>query len=69
MFILKTIAELVFVHFQGDAENDVEMLEMSAIGVAVGNASSVTKNAADIVLPLTSSEGGVGMALEDILGV
>ena len=63
------MAKFDSVFFQGDAENDVEMLEISAIGVAVGNAGSVAKNAADIILPLTSNEGGVGMALEDILRV
>jgi len=45
------------------------MLEMSAIGVAVGNAGSDAKDVADIVLPITSSEGGVGLALNDILGI
>ena len=45
------------------------MLEGSAIGVAVGNACPAAKSASDIVLPLDSSEGGVGMALKDILGV
>jgi len=53
----------------GDAENDIGMLEMSAIGVAVGNAGSDAKDVADIVLPITSSEGGVGLALNDILGI
>eukprot|EP00536_Pseudo-nitzschia_multiseries_P012940 jgi/Psemu1/210118/e_gw1.523.22.1 len=53
----------------GDAENDVGMLEMSAIGVAVGNAGSDAKDAADIVLPITSSEGGVGLALNEVLGI
>lgn len=47
----------------------MEMLEVSAIGVAVGNSCDAAKNAADIVLPVTCSEGGVGMALNDILGV
>lgn len=54
---------------QGDAENDVGMLEISAIGVAVGNAGSDAKDAADIILPITSDDGGVGLALNDILGV
>lgn len=45
------------------------MLEMSAIGVAVANAGNEAKNAADIVLPLTSTEGGVGMALDEILEI
>mmetsp|Transcript_9236 Transcript_9236/g.20033 ORF Transcript_9236/g.20033 Transcript_9236/m.20033 type:complete len:482 (+) Transcript_9236:142-1587(+) len=53
----------------GDAENDVGMLEISAIGVAVGNAGIDAKDAADIILPITSDDGGVGLALNDILGV
>jgi len=53
----------------GDAENDVGMLEDAAIGVAVNNADEICKNAVDVVLPLTSKEGGVGLALEVILGV
>jgi len=53
----------------GDAENDVGMLEDAAIGVAVKNADEMCKNAADVVLPLTSKEGGVGLALEVILRV
>ncbi len=45
------------------------MLEVSAIGVAVGNAGDAAKEASDIVLPLSCSEGGVGLALKEILGV
>jgi Cof subfamily protein (haloacid dehalogenase superfamily) len=50
----------------GDAENDVGMLEMAAIGVAVGNANDMAKKAADVILPLTSTDGGVGLAIEVI---
>ena len=45
------------------------MLEVAAIGVAVGNAGSAAKDASDIIVPLTANEGGMGMALKDILGV
>ena len=45
------------------------MLEISAIGVAVGNACSAAKDVSDIVLPITCSEGGVGLALDEILEV
>lgn len=48
----------------GDAENDVGMLQMAAIGVAVGNGCSLAKEAADIVLEETSDEGGAGIAME-----
>lgn len=33
----------------GDGENDVSMLKMAGIGVAMGNASDAVKNAADLV--------------------
>jgi hydroxymethylpyrimidine pyrophosphatase-like HAD family hydrolase len=48
----------------GDAENDAEMLCMAAIGVAVGNACPVAKDAADVVLQETNDEGGAGLAIE-----
>ncbi len=67
---MSSFANLDSIYFvQGDAENDVGMLEGSAVGVAVGNAGSAAKDASDIVLPLTASEGGVGLALKEILGV
>lgn len=48
----------------GDGENDKEMLEMAACGIALGNAVRVTKEAADICLVETNNEGGAGIALE-----
>ena len=42
---------------------------MAAMGVAVGNAGDAAKDASDVVVPLTASEGGMGMALKDVLGV
>lgn len=48
----------------GDAENDVEMLEMACIGVVMGNGSPPARKAGDIVLDETSSEGGAGVAIE-----
>jgi Cof subfamily protein (haloacid dehalogenase superfamily) len=53
----------------GDAENDVGMLEMSAIGVAVGNGGKLAKQAADIILDETNDEGGAGLAMEVLGGV
>ncbi|KAG7356105.1 HAD-like domain containing protein [Nitzschia inconspicua] len=53
----------------GDAENDVEMLEMAAIGCAVENANHLAKDAADVILPLTSTDGGAGLAFEVIGGL
>jgi hydroxymethylpyrimidine pyrophosphatase-like HAD family hydrolase len=51
----------------GDAENDVEMLRLAAIGVAVWNANDMAKEAADAVVPLTSCEGGAGLTIETML--
>lgn len=53
----------------GDAENDVEMLQMASIGVAVGNGSKLAKDAADVVLKETNDEGGAGLAIETFGGL
>lgn len=53
----------------GDAENDVEMLQMAAVGVCVGNGSKLAKDAADIVLEETSDEGAAGLAIEVLAGL
>ena len=47
----------------GDGENDVEMIEMAAIGVAMGNAGKVLKNSADFITT-TNDEDGVALAIE-----
>ena len=47
----------------GDAENDIEMLQMAGIGVAMGNASPVVKGAADFVTA-SNEEDGVARAVE-----
>ena len=48
----------------GDAENDVGMLEMAAIGVAVGNASCPARKAADYIMKETNNEGAAGIAMD-----
>ena len=48
----------------GDAENDVEMLKLAAIGVAVNNACTIAKEAADVTMPESNDEGGAGAAME-----
>ena len=48
----------------GDAENDVEMLEMAAIGIAVSNAVPKAQAVADIVLDESNDAGGAGVAIE-----
>ncbi|MFO7323300.1 MAG: HAD family hydrolase [Chloroflexota bacterium] len=47
----------------GDAENDIEMLQVAGLGVAVGNASEALKAAADeVVAP--NDDDGVAEAIE-----
>lgn len=48
----------------GDAENDVLMLQQASIGVAMGNASPIAKEAADFVMDETNNDGGAGAAIE-----
>ncbi|KAL7487754.1 hypothetical protein ACHAW6_013330 [Cyclotella cf. meneghiniana] len=47
----------------GDAENDVGMLQMASIGVAVGNACPQARNAADFIMKERNDEGGAGLAM------
>lgn len=47
----------------GDGENDIEMLQMVGIGVAMGNATAHVKAAADHVTA-SNDEDGVGLAVE-----
>ena len=47
----------------GDGENDVEMLRLAGLGVAVGNAADVAREAADVVVS-TNDEDGVAEAIE-----
>jgi hydroxymethylpyrimidine pyrophosphatase-like HAD family hydrolase len=51
----------------GDAENDVEMLQMASVGFAVGNAVPEAQGAADVNLVETNNEGGAGAAIELVL--
>jgi Cof subfamily protein (haloacid dehalogenase superfamily) len=47
----------------GDAENDIEMIELAGIGVAVGNAGQAVKDAADVVVA-SNDKDGVAEAVE-----
>jgi len=47
----------------GDAENDIEMLQMVGLGIAVGNASEATRKAAKEIVA-SNNEDGVAQALE-----
>lgn len=46
----------------GDGENDVEMLQMCGLGVAMGNAGPVARAAADVVVT-TNDQHGVAEAI------
>ena len=47
----------------GDAENDVEMIQLAGVGVAMGQAAQNVKDAADFVTT-TCDEDGVAVAIE-----
>ena len=51
----------------GDAENDLALLEMSELGIAVGDAVETLKAAADIVLAEPDGEGVAGFLRGDVL--
>jgi hypothetical protein len=51
----------------GDAENDIEMLQVAGLGVAMNNAMPVTLAVADRVAPSNDDEG-VAAVLEEVLG-
>lgn len=61
--VLKTLAikEDEFMAF-GDGENDIDMLKMAKIGIAMGNSSNALKEVADYV-SLDASRGGISKAL------
>ncbi len=50
----------------GDAENDLSMIEYAGTGVAMGNASEILKEKADMVT-LSNNEDGIAYALEKLL--
>ncbi len=50
----------------GDSSNDIEILRAAGTSVAMANASDDVKAVCDIVT-LSDVEGGVGMAIEDLL--
>lgn len=47
----------------GDGENDIEMLQAVGIGVAMGNATQMLKEIADVIVP-NNDEDGLAIALE-----
>jgi Cof subfamily protein (haloacid dehalogenase superfamily) len=50
----------------GDGENDVEMLQLAGLGVAMGNAMPAAQQAADVITA-TNDEDGVAQALARFL--
>lgn len=51
----------------GDSGNDVEMLEAAGLGIAMGNASDVARDAADFTLDLTNEQDGLADFVERFL--
>lgn len=69
---LKKVAELYGVPIEktiamGDSQNDISMLKAAGVGVAVGNARSDVKAAADYVT-VTNDEGAVKAVIEKFCG-
>jgi Cof subfamily protein (haloacid dehalogenase superfamily) len=52
----------------GDADNDLDMLKIVGLGVAMGNASDVVKSGADHIT-LSNEEDGVGLLLKDLFSL
>lgn len=50
----------------GDAQNDIPMLQVAGMGVAMGNATDAVKHAANMVT-LTNNADGIAAALEKLL--
>ena len=50
----------------GDNHNDIGMLQVAGLGVAMGNAHEEVKAAADYVT-LSNAEDGVAVVIEDLL--
>jgi len=51
----------------GDGENDIEMLQLVGLGVAVANATEATKAVADVVSQFTNDEDAVAHAIEEYI--
>ncbi|MDY2777847.1 MAG: Cof-type HAD-IIB family hydrolase [Collinsella sp.] len=51
----------------GDGQNDVAMIELAGVGVAMGNAVAELKDVADMVTA-SNNDDGIALALERLLG-
>jgi len=52
----------------GDGNNDVEMLSVAGLGIAVENASEAAKQSADLVIA-SCDDNGPGKFIHDLIGV
>lgn len=52
----------------GDQDNDITMLQMAGLGVAMGNASAGAKEAADVIAPSITEDGAAWAMKKYILG-
>ena len=50
----------------GDDLNDISMIKVAGMGIAMGNAEDAVKLVADMVT-LSNNEDGIGVVLEQIL--
>lgn len=50
----------------GDGENDIEMLQMAAVGVAMGNAGQKVQSVADAVMS-SNDDDGVAQAIHEFV--
>lgn len=51
----------------GDGDNDITLIEEAGVGVAMGNASPIIKEAADMVT-LSNNEDGIAVVLKSLCG-
>lgn len=51
----------------GDADNDIEMIRISGLGIAMLNGDEDIKNEADLITKLDNKNGGVSQVLKDLL--
>jgi len=51
----------------GDADNDIEMIRISGLGIAMLNGDEDIKNEADLITKLDNKKGGVSQVLKDLL--
>lgn len=52
----------------GDADNDISMLEAAGCGIAMRNASSIVKKAADAITEYDNDNDGLALFMQSVLG-